>query len=239
MRKVALVVWCLAVSAGILLGDEWTKRTEITFNEPVIVAGYPVVTLEPGTYVIRLMNHDHNRNIVQIFNDREDKLYTTVLAINNYRLNPTDKTTMTFYETPAGNPIALRSWFFPWDNWGQEFVYPKGLAAKIAKETGAPVLTTPAESPAELKEAPVAAVTKEGIEQPLPEAYREPEPPLVASLEPVAPEAVAAPEPEPEPQPEPAPAPEPVPTATPFFTLALGGLFAAASGIGLRKLVRS
>ena len=86
---------------GILLASDYDKRTIITFNEPVMIAGVPVVTLEPGQYVIKLVNHDHSRNIVQVFNEREDKLFTTVLAIPNYRLFPKDKTTFGFWETPA------------------------------------------------------------------------------------------------------------------------------------------
>ena len=48
------------------------------------------------------MNHDHSRNIVQIFNEREDHLFTTVLAIPNYRLVPKDKTHVQFLGDPAG-----------------------------------------------------------------------------------------------------------------------------------------
>ena len=87
-----------------MLASEYDKRTVITFNEPVMIAGVPVVTLEPGQYVIKLVNHDHSRNIVQVFNEREDKLFTTVLAIPNYRLFPKDKTTFGFWETRGAIP---------------------------------------------------------------------------------------------------------------------------------------
>ena len=50
---------------------------------------------------------------------------TTILAIPNYRLQPTGKTVFTFWETPPGQPKALRAWFYPGDNFGQEFAYPK------------------------------------------------------------------------------------------------------------------
>src|SRR5689334_7492154 len=135
----------LLLLGGMLWASDYDNRTVITFNEPVMIAGVPVVTLEPGQYVIRLMNHDHNRNIVQVFNEREDKLFTTVLAIPNYRLFPKDKTTFSFWETLRGNPPALKAWFSAGDQWGQEFVYPKGLAATIARETGEPVPTSTAE----------------------------------------------------------------------------------------------
>ena len=65
------------------------------------------VTLEPGQYVIRLMNHDHNRNIVQIFNEREDHLFTTVLAIPNYRLVPKDKHDVRFLGDSARQSESL------------------------------------------------------------------------------------------------------------------------------------
>ncbi len=219
----------LLLMGGMLLASDYDNRTEVTFNEPVMIAGVPVVTLEPGQYVIRLMNHDHNRNIVQIFNAREDHLFTTVLAIPNYRLFPKDKTTFSFWETPQGNPTALKAWFSAGDNWGQEFVYPKGLAATMASDTGQPVLSTPAETVAELDTAPVTQVTKSGEEQPLEEAYTAPEP-VAAAPEPApAPVEVAVAEPAPEPEPLPA-------TGSPFYAIGLVGLMAAGAGLMLRRL---
>jgi hypothetical protein len=213
----------LLLLGGILLASDYDKRTEVTFNEPVMIAGVPVVTLEPGKYVIRLMNHDHNRNIVQVLNEREDHLFTTVLAIPNYRLFPKDKTTFSFWETPRGNPTALKAWFSAGDRWGQEFVYPKGLAAIVAHDAGQPVLSTPAETIAELDTAPVTQVTKTGEEQPLEAAYTAP----AIAPEPAAEVAVAAPAPEPETLPA---------TGSPFFAIGLIGLMAAAAGLTLKRL---
>jgi hypothetical protein len=228
MRKVVIAISCCVLFGAAVFAQEPTRHTVVTLNEPVIVAGVPTVTLQPGKYVIRILNHDHSRNIVQIFNERQDKLFTTVLAIANYRLVPKENTVFRFWETPAGNPIALRAWFAAGDNWGQEFVYPKGLAAKIARETGEKVLATPAETEVELATAPVTEVTKEGEEQPLEEAYTPPAPePAPAVVAEVAPEPAAAPE----------PAPEPLPaTGTPLPALALIGVLTALTGAGLRKL---
>lgn len=217
--------------AGVALASDYDRKTVVTLNEPVMVAGVPIVTLQPGTYVIKLMNHDHSRNIVQFFNERGDELYTTVLAIPNYRLFPKEKTVFSFWETPVGNPQALHAWFPPGEQWGQEFVYPKGLAAKIAREAGAPVLTTAAETVEELITEPVAEVTKAGEEQPLEEAFIAPAPEPAATVAEVAkaePEAPAF-------EPEPAPAELPA-TASPFFTIGLLGLIAAGSGLSLRRL---
>lgn len=38
----------LLLLGGILLASDYDKRTEVTFNEPVMIAGVPVVTLEPA-----------------------------------------------------------------------------------------------------------------------------------------------------------------------------------------------
>jgi hypothetical protein len=231
-RKALAILGCLALFAVAAVASDYDKRTEVTFGEPVIVAGVPVVTLEPGKYVIKLMNHDHSRNIVQVFNERGDKLYTTVLAIPNYRLIPKDQTTFTYWETPVGNPVALRAWFFPGDNWGQEFVYPKGLAAKIARETGQRVLTTEAETEAELEVAPVTEVTKEGKEQAVEEAVAAPEPAFeFAEEEEAIPAEVAEAAPLPEPGAEALPA-----TASPFYGIGLLGVLAMAAGFTLRRL---
>ncbi len=228
MRIKAVVLLCVfALAAGILLGSDYDKKTIVQLNEPILVAGVPVVTLEPGSYLIKLMNHDHNRNIVQIFNERGDKLYTTVLAIPNYRLFPKENTTFTYWETPTGNPPALKSWFAPGDNWGQEFVYPKGLAPIIARRVHEPVLSTPAETAAELETAPVTRATEAGEEVPLEvaEAYVPPPQPVAAAPEPAPVEVAAAPEPEPLPA-----------TASPYFGFGLIGLMALGAGLTLRRL---
>lgn len=220
------VLGSLLLLGGMLLADDYNRRTIVTFSEPIMVAGVPVVTLEPGTYVLKLAGSQNSRNIVQVFNERGDKLYTTVLAIPNYRVNRTGKSEFSFWETPRGNPAALKAWFYPGDHWGQEFVYPKGLAAQLARDTGETVLTTPAETVAEFERAPVAEVTAAGEEKPLEEAY-------VAPAEEPAPEPapveVAAAEPAPEPEALPA-------TGSPFFAIGLIGAMAAAAGLTLRRL---
>lgn len=146
--------------------DDWNKKTKVTFSAPVEVPGVGAQILPAGTYVFKLMDSLSNRNIVQIFSADETHVFTTILAIPNYRLRATDKTVMTFRERAAGQPEAIRAWFYPGRNWGQEFVYPKAKAIELAKETNQPVLATPIEletAPIEaLKTAPVEAITPTG-----------------------------------------------------------------------------
>ena len=244
MFRSFLAVCLLSSFASVMFASEADKRTVITLNEPLIVAGVPVVTLEPGTYVLLLEESYSDRHIVRIFNERQDKLFTTVLAIPNYRLQPTDKTAISFWETPAGNPRALQAWFYPGDNFGQEFVYPKGLAAKVAREAEATVVATPAETVAELETLPLTQFNKSGAEERfVEEALAETAPPARES------EELAAAEPAPAPEPaavaaEPALvaaeplAAEPLPaTASPFYGIGLAGLFTLILGVSLRRAI--
>jgi hypothetical protein len=102
--------------------------------------------------VFKILDSQSDRHIVQIFNKDETMIYATILAIPNYRLKATDKTVITFTERPAGEPEALRAWFYPGRNWGEEFVYPKAQAIALAKATNTPVLFTPSELPVEVAE---------------------------------------------------------------------------------------
>lgn len=152
--------------------DDWNEKTVVTFSGPVETPGVHIAgwaVLPAGTYVFKLLNSPSDRHIVQIFNRDETVLYTTVLAVPNYRLRATGKTVITFRERPAGEPEALRAWFYPGNNFGQEFVYPKEKALELAKETNTPVLYTPVEVTPEpvaaveqLKQAPVQAVSPAG-----------------------------------------------------------------------------
>jgi len=144
--------------------DQWNKKTYITVAEAVQVPGK---VLQPGRYVMRLVDSPSNRHIVQIYNEREDQLQTTVLAIPNYRLRPTGKTEFQWWETPAGQPKAIRAWFYPGDNFGQEFAYPKTEAVKIATVTNQQVPATYAQTEAELTTARVGTVDRAGTEMEL------------------------------------------------------------------------
>jgi hypothetical protein len=138
-----------------LRADDWNHKTVLTFGSPVEIPGVHLAgwgVLPAGTYVFKIMDSQSDRHIVQIFSQDEKTVYATILAIPNYRLRATDKTVITFRERPAGEPEALRAWFYPGANWGEEFVYHKAKAVEIAKTTNTPVLFTSAEIPMEVAE---------------------------------------------------------------------------------------
>jgi len=183
VASIGLVGLGLAPSAR---ADEWDKKTVLTVNETIQV---PNKVLPPGTYVIKLFNSVSDRHIVQIFNADDTELITTILAIPNYRLQPTEKTAVTFWEMPPGEPKALRAWFYPGDNFGQEFAYPKTAAVTIAATAHAEVPTTEAIKPAEMDTAPILKMTERGSLKPFFEALMNP-PPSAATPAPEPPAAL-------------------------------------------------
>ena len=151
----------------------WNKRTIMKFSETIGIPGVGQKFLPAGTYVFKLVDSLSNRDIVQISNEDETHVFATILAIANYRLKATDETVITFRERPAGQPEAIRAWFYPGANWGQEFVYPKTRAVELAKATQQPIPFVPVELAPEmakpvpelaLKEVPIKAVTPRGEE---------------------------------------------------------------------------
>jgi outer membrane biosynthesis protein TonB len=164
--------------------DAWSKMTIVTVNEPII-AGNKV--LDAGTYVWKLMDSQSNRHIVQIFDKDQKHLEETILAIPNERLQPTGNTQFAFWETPAGVPRAVRAWFYPGDNFGQEFAYPKKLVAQLAAAAPVPV-------PAHYREpdpapAPTPAPTPQPEAQPAPASPPPPAPapPQQTAAQPIEP----------------------------------------------------
>jgi hypothetical protein len=212
LRLIALTSLTAMVSlAPIAKADEWDKKTVLTVSETVQL---PNATLQPGSYTFKLLDSQSDRHIVQVFDKDGMHLITTILAIPNYRLRPTGKSTFTFWEVPAGQPPAMRAWFYPGDNFGQEFAYPKNMSTQIAASAKMAVPTTTAASAEEYKSAPVTATNENGTSSSLDtNAYT---PAQTAEVAPT-PAPVVTPEPTPAPPQEPAAAPaaqEPTPTPT-------------------------
>ena len=166
-----------AVLAPVTRADQYNKKTKMTFSEPVEIPGQ---VLPAGTYTFILLDSATSRHIVQIYDEGGKKLIATVLTINDYRIHPSGKTVVKFTERSGDNPNALKAWFHPGDNFGQEFVYPKTRAGELAASNNAPVPATPAETapanPEELNPTTVIAVTPQKEEVPVAQAVQsEPE----------------------------------------------------------------
>jgi hypothetical protein len=223
--KAIAMTFCLCLVVVTALSsakaDDWNNKTTMTFSEPVEVPGVGAQTLPAGTYVFKIADSLSDRHIVQIFNVAEDHVYTTILAIPNYRLKATGKTVVTFRERGEGQPEAIHAWFYPGKNWGEEFVYPKTRAIELAKIVHEPVLATTVDysAPVEtLKTAPIIAVAPTGDEVAVADVVQAP-PVETATVETPAPQAAAA-------------AALPA-TATPFSLVALMGLLSLSAWFGL------
>jgi hypothetical protein len=207
LLKTAPTVLCMALlgfAVSSARADEWDKKTTITFSGPVEIPGVHLQgfgILPAGTYVFKVLDSKSDRHIVQIFSKDELTIYATILAIPNLRLKATDKTVMTFRERPAGQPEALRAWFYPGKEWGEEFVYSKARAITLAKETHTAVLSTSADIAPEvtaavktpnepvvvqLEQAPVSAVQPTGEEVEIAQAVTPVPPAVLAQNVPVA-----------------------------------------------------
>ena len=108
-----------------VMADEMNKRTEFQFSASVEIPGK---VLAPGKYVFELANDQADRNIVQVFSEDsngKESLVATVETIPDHVSKTPDKPLIHFEERPSRSPEAIHSWFYPGENTGWEFVYPK------------------------------------------------------------------------------------------------------------------
>jgi hypothetical protein len=210
-----LVLLCALVAPSTMMADESDQATKLTFSESVEVPGQ---VLPAGTYWFTLVDNGSDRNVVQIWNADRTQLVTTILAIPDYRMQPKGKTVINFEERPADQPEAIQSWFYPGNNYGAVFVYPKTRATQLAKQTSRPVLSMHTEQvpdTTQIKQVPVNAVTPSGEEVEVSE---------IAAMQPVMPEE--------------APADSLPETASSLPLLGLFGILSLAAGLGLQAVTR-
>ena len=223
VKIIAIVgVELLGVLVPTARADEWNQKTIFTFSGPVEIPGQ---VLSAGTYVFKLAGSESDRNIVQVFNKNQNHLYGTFLTIPDYRLKPATKSIITFDERPSGSPEAVRAWFYPGENYGHDFVYPKTKAVVLAKANNQPVASMPDEQAANttkpaktmqephvvaMKQAPIKAQKPTGEEVEIAEVF------LVPPIESV-------------------PAPQRLPTtASSLALIGIIGLLSVAVAVSLR-----
>ncbi len=148
-RPFLTLACCIAMVGGIAgsraQADEWNKKTVLTVNQPIQVTSK---VLDPGQYVFILDNSSSDRHIVRIFNADQSRLIETVMAVPNYRVQRTGNSRFIFWETPPGTAPALKAWFSPGDNFGQEFPYPKHPQVLQATATTANTVAANQQPPA-------------------------------------------------------------------------------------------
>ena len=193
-------------------GVTYDKLAYLTFNAPVQVPG---VTLSAGTYRFHLTNPETSRTVLQVLSNDGSIVYAMFHTIPDSRTSLTEEPVVTFRETPAGVPHAVRSLFYGGEHRGYEFVYPKGGPIMVAEVVPQPeIMYTPFPAPVAepVVEPEVGAVEAEPIAEPVPEQVAE-------SL----------------PESKPVELPR---TATPVPLAAVGGLASLLAGLGLGLLRR-
>ena len=163
-RRWTVVVLLMALSllfAATAMADQRDKATKVTFNTPVET---PAGVLPPGTYIFTVMPDSPN-NIVQIWNEDRTKLVGTFLTVPDYRPEAADKPIVMFEKASTSGAPALKAWFYPGEQYGRTFVYPKSKATELAKLNNQNVLSMPDASASNMskpaqtaQEAPVAAL---------------------------------------------------------------------------------
>ena len=137
-----ITICCALVVAAVLMvpgvrADEYTKLTYLTFSGPVQVPG---VTLPAGTYMFKLADPAGGRRAIQVWDEKGTKMYTMLLTIPDEQLEAKADPVVLFSERPSGSPHAVKSWFYPAERIGYEFIYPKSQAVKIAGDAKTSVL---------------------------------------------------------------------------------------------------
>jgi len=145
MKTPLLLLWMTMLAALVLpsaRASEFDQKTIVTFSQSVEIPGR---VLPAGTYVFKLLDSAGNRNIVQVFDKQEKHLYATILAVSEYRFQPTDNPEIQLKERTAGALKAIQTWFYPGRQDGERFTYRKAQATEVGQQMKQPVPYMPSE----------------------------------------------------------------------------------------------
>lgn len=142
LSRVVRVMVAAAVLASLMAtpvsAQPVDKRTVFTFSGPVAMPG---VTLPAGEYLFRLPSPETTR-IVQVLSADGTRPYGMFFTIPAERPEPASTPEIRFMETAEGSPMAIKTWWYPGERRGYEFIYPREQARRLATNASQPVLTT-------------------------------------------------------------------------------------------------
>ncbi len=198
-RSLAVLVFSLGIAAlAVAQGGAVQRDTSLAVSEPTQVG--PLL-LDPGIYTLRVHDYKGEKVQVTILRDSDKKTMGTATATRARRNldshEASDNQTHFTYTTYNGHP-AVSTWYYPGDEWGEQFVYSGQASEMTMSQSPAPAPPAMAES-APPPPAPPAEERHE--ETKMAEAAPAPAPAPVAEA------------------PAPAPAPAPVPAPAHHHTL--------------------
>jgi len=133
----------VCLMAAPVSAQPFDKRTIFTFSGPVTLPG---ITLPAGQYLFRLADPNSSARVVQVLNADGTTPYGLFFTIPVERLEPASLPEVRFMETASGTPAAIRTWWYPGERRGYEFIFPKEQARRLAMGASQPVLTTDAQT---------------------------------------------------------------------------------------------
>jgi LPXTG-motif cell wall-anchored protein len=148
MVRPAIRLACAGALLAVVMGasalaQPADKRTYFTFSGPVAMPGH---TLPAGKYLFRLGDPTAGRRIVQVMSEDGRKPIGFFFSIPAQRSEVPENPEIRFMETARGMPAAVRTWWYPGERTGYEFIYPKEQARLLARGASQPVLTTQAQT---------------------------------------------------------------------------------------------
>ena len=143
VRVACAVALVAGMSAATVFAQTPDKRTVFTFSGPVSIPG---VTLPAGQYLFRLADPMTSGKVIQVLSADGTKPYGLFFSYPVERLNASEKPEVRFMETAKDAPAAIKTWWYPGERTGYEFIYPKDQARQLARGASLPVLTTQAQT---------------------------------------------------------------------------------------------
>jgi LPXTG-motif cell wall-anchored protein len=144
-KYLAALILCLGVSAlAFAQGGAVQRDTKLAVSEPTQVG--PIL-LDPGSYTLRVHDFKGGKVQVTIVRDSDQKTMGTATAMRARRNLDTnqqaDNQTQFTYTTYNGH-AAVDTWYYPGDEWGEQFVYGKETVASTSTGGDVRVTQTPA-----------------------------------------------------------------------------------------------
>ena len=122
------------LAPGTVSAQPADKRTFFTFSGNVEMPG---VALPAGKYEFRIANPDSSRNVIQVRSGDGKKTFGLFLTHSSQRVTASNEAEVRFLEAGAGVPPAIKTWWYPGERTGYEFVYPKQQGSAPRREPNA------------------------------------------------------------------------------------------------------
>ncbi len=156
VRLLTAFLLCLGVSTlALASGSSVQRNTRLTVSEPTEVG---TTLLQPGSYTLHVNDFQAEKVQVVITRESDSKVVGTETAFRARRNLGTheaaDNQVQFTYTTHNGHP-AVSTWYYPGDDWGEQFAYGKDT---MAANTSTDVTMTQTPAPtAEIAPAPEPA----------------------------------------------------------------------------------